>query len=190
MTTTGAVIYLSQARTCIQDDQHRSYQSLKNPFHDLIAFNDETLAPGASVTHNGSAVIIPLVGEVFTDQRIGPGQVQVTNYPTISNQYKEELINYLLISLKEKADTIVDFHLTNNQLQEIIAGVSIGKFDGRADGIYRPKGTAVFAFAIEGAFEVQNRLLHPRDGLALWDLTEVEFEALSNEALLLLIDVN
>ena len=66
----------------------------------------------------------------------------------------------------------------------------MGKYDGRREGVFKlTKDThTVFAFVIEGAFEVQNRLLHARDGLGLWNLDEVEFEALSNEAIILLIE--
>jgi len=52
----------------------------------------------------------------------------------------------------------------------------------------------VFAFVIQGAFviqeafEVQGRLLHARDGLGLWDDTNlIKLEALSNDAIVLLV---
>ncbi|WP_165699302.1 pirin family protein [Hymenobacter jejuensis] len=46
-----------------------------------------------------------------------------------------------------------------------------------------------FAFVVAGAFEVEGRLLHERDGLALWDVQEVELEALSNDALVLVLEL-
>jgi quercetin 2,3-dioxygenase len=42
-------------------------------------------------------------------------------------------------------------------------------------------------FVLQGAFEAEGRLLHERGGLALWDAGEIEIEALSNNAILLLI---
>ena len=42
---------------------------------------------------------------------------------------------------------------------------------------------------IQGAFEVQHRLLKSRDALALWNVVEVEIEALSNEAIIVLIEM-
>lgn len=42
---------------------------------------------------------------------------------------------------------------------------------------------------LEGAFEVQGTLLHARDGLALWETDEVEMEALSNDAIILLVEL-
>lgn len=35
---------------------------------------------------------------------------------------------------------------------------------------------------ISGAFEINGRLMHARDGLALWDVNSIEIEALSAEA--------
>lgn len=46
------------------------------------------------------------------------------------------------------------------------------------------------AFVLQGTFEVENRLLEAKDGLALWNTANIELEALSNEAILLLLEVN
>jgi len=69
---------------------------------------------------------------------------------------------------------------------------SIGKFTGREEATYHltdPRN-GIFAFVLQGAFEVQYRLLHAGDGLALWQLPEIELEALSNDAIILLIEIN
>lgn len=68
--------------------------------------------------------------------------------------------------------------------------LSIGKFSGRSETVYHRKhpGNALFVFVIDGVFEVDGRLLHARDGLALWDTDEAEIEALSNDALLLVVE--
>jgi hypothetical protein len=51
----------------------------------------------------------------------------------------------------------------------------------------------VFGFVIEGAFEFQNRLLETRDSIALWnednETLQIEFEALSNDAIILIAEV-
>lgn len=67
----------------------------------------------------------------------------------------------------------------------------IGKFTGRAEITHTITApyNGLFVFVIEGAFEVQYRMLHARDGLALWDLQEVEFEALSNDAIILVTEI-
>ena len=62
---------------------------------------------------------------------------------------------------------------------------------GREDGVYSLKNpqNGVFVFVIEGAFEVQNRLLEPRDGLAISAVEAIEFEALSNNAIILFLEI-
>lgn len=50
------------------------------------------------------------------------------------------------------------------------------------------KNSGLFIFVIEGAFEVQGRLLHARDGLALWDIEAAEMEVLSNDAVIMVIE--
>ncbi|QIL74656.1 hypothetical protein [Hymenobacter sp. HDW8] len=69
--------------------------------------------------------------------------------------------------------------------------VSIGRFAGRRETLCTLKkpSSQVFFFVLAGAFEVEGRLLHEKDGLALWDTQEVELEALSNEAVLVAIEL-
>jgi hypothetical protein len=69
--------------------------------------------------------------------------------------------------------------------------ISLGRFAGRHEATcVVPPGHFFFAFVLAGAFEVEGRLLHEKDGLALWDAAApVELEALSTEALLLILTV-
>jgi redox-sensitive bicupin YhaK (pirin superfamily) len=69
--------------------------------------------------------------------------------------------------------------------------VALGRFAGRQETMYRVTGLAgsVFAFVLAGAFEVEGRLLHEKDGLALWDTATVELEALSPDALILVLEL-
>lgn len=66
-----------------------------------------------------------------------------------------------------------------------------GIYDGRAQGIYNLKepGKALFVMVLNGAFEFQNRLLENRDALLLWDIDNVDYEALSEDALLFIMEV-
>lgn len=95
---------------------------------------------------------------------------------------------------------ILDFDLVGNKnklvnivnASERFLKVSIGQFTGREEALYTLNdfNNSLFVFIIEGAFEVQGRLLQPRDGLALWDVEEpVDLEALSNEAIIVLIEM-
>ncbi len=48
----------------------------------------------------------------------------------------------------------------------------------------------MFVFVVLCAFEVRGRLLQVRDGLGLWnDTNNIELEALSNNAIILLIEL-
>ena len=132
----------------------------------------------------------------------------------IINPYEAELINFLQIWLPNTSSDFspkiqqTSFDLTDkNKLIPIFflnsTGLNhnrgssgfIGKYDGRKDGIYQAKKgiqpTGIFVFILSGVFEVQNRLLHERDGLSLMNIQneDVEFEALSNNAILLLMEI-
>jgi hypothetical protein len=81
-----------------------------------------------------------------------------------------------------------------NELRAILQGentVLIGKYDGRAEGTYLAQKPArcVCIFVIEGAFEIQNRLVQPRDGLALWNVDEMVFEVHSQDAVLMVVEL-
>ncbi len=69
----------------------------------------------------------------------------------------------------------------------------IGRYAGRSEDSFRPRQrqNGVFVFILSGVFEVQNRLLHQRDGLSLTNIQggKVDFEALSTDAVLLVLDI-
>ncbi|RYE04575.1 MAG: hypothetical protein EOP44_05740 [Sphingobacteriaceae bacterium] len=144
------------------------------------------------------------------------GQAQVLNVYAgttleISNPYEEESVNFLQIwiktpDLQSTVPQLFEFDLDKNpnQLLELFSpqkktlvktvpqphGV-IGKFSGRSEAVYNPaqSGNALFAYVIEGNVEVQYRLMNPRDGLGLWDLEEMELEALSENAIVLILEI-
>lgn len=92
-------------------------------------------------------------------------------------------VNTFMNSLVQVTPT----HLDGTQVPFI---VSVGKFSGRGEALHPMRGnnTGFFVFVLNGAFEVEGRLLHNRDGLALWGLQEADMEALSPDALLLAIE--
>lgn len=126
----------------------------------------------------------------------------------IKNPFKKELINFLQIWIKACKEpqptqcflSTYDVNESINSLTGILhqntgtSGLpfflSVGKFSGRGETTYQPQknDSQIFVFVIEGAFEVAGRLLHAKDGLALWETKEVEMEALSNDAIILLIE--
>lgn len=149
-----------------------------------------------------------------TPTPLDPGQiallsVEVGSTYQISNPYPTETIHYLQIGLAHPGGTVAEtprlteFDLSRpNTLLPIFDDANglpyrgyIGRYEGRQEGslVVAPLPKApvgrMFVFVIQGAFEVANRLLHANDGLALTytDAHTLEFEALSNEAILLII---
>jgi redox-sensitive bicupin YhaK (pirin superfamily) len=128
----------------------------------------------------------------------------------ISNPFNEGLVNFLQAWIRTgqtrafKGSGLSTYNINKclNSLLKISPltlaesslpfSISIGKFDGRGEATYpvKNKETGLFVFVLEGAFEVQGTLLHERDGLALWETYEVEMEALSNDAIVLLIELS
>jgi len=195
-----------------------SYQAEnRESFGNLRVFNDDTLAGEKSLKmqldENTDVILLPLVGAIEYSNSLGEtgfleaGEVQIFSAVRgmeyeIANPYSDELVNFLQIWISGQNRQFIPeitqnmFDLQDrNQLLPCFSTQAygmIGKFDGRKDGIYEvqhPEKNGVFVFVIEGAFEVQNRLLHPRDGLSLINVTEIEFEALSNDAILLILEV-
>jgi redox-sensitive bicupin YhaK (pirin superfamily) len=170
------------------------------------------------VEEGSDVILLPIVGAINfknsegQDGMLIAGQVQVLHMPPnatveISNPYEASLVKFLQLWIRTPA-TInsspsfsFDLEANRNQLIEIfrrgdIAGVPystgvIAKFAGREETVYKVKhpGNGVFAFAIEGELEVQYRLMQAGDGLALWDMEEIEMEALSNNAIILIVEI-
>lgn len=163
-------------------------------------------------------VLLPVIGAVDYRDSLGnsnlvaAGQAQVAFLDRgasiqISNPFKEELVNFLQIWIRadnvneQVATRLFTYEDVNSYINTCIPmfpsvtekpllSCSIGKFSGRGEAIYCPgnEKAGLFVFVIEGAFEVEGRLLHARDGLALWDINEIEMEALSNDAIVLVVE--
>jgi hypothetical protein len=188
----------------------------RKAFGNLTGFNDDVLAVGKSVAltapKNALVFIIPIagqlryrlgenepsevsVGKVHGLRIIAGAQLEIENTDT-------ELINFIHVwfsDVDSEYNEFIEFKflLNENKLipfllnaHQSIVKMSIGRFAGRAESIYKISAPAkgAFVFALEGAFEVNNRLLQARDGLAIWNVDEVEFEALSNDAILFIIE--
>lgn len=187
------------------------FDESRKPFGNLQVLNDDTLNAGYSLKmqlqENTDVIIIPIVGGLeyknsLSNGFLEAGQVQIFSatasmFFEIINPYETETINFIQIWLK-KTDTefdvknqITSFNLQDkNQLLPIFSINDqqgfIGKYDGRKkDELIIERN--VFAFVIDGVFEVQDRLLHARDGLALSNFKAIDFEALTKEAVILVI---
>lgn len=145
------------------------------------------------------------VGEVFISRKNAGDVLELTN------PYDDVVVNYLYLQIAANDITMAfnqkftfDIADKPNELINITRSaitdechvlpfsLHIGQFEGRTDTLYhlQNKGSLFYAFVIAGAFEAQGRLMHERDGLALWDLQEADMEALSNNAVMLVIEMD
>lgn len=146
---------------------------------------------------------------------ISAGEVFMLHAPrglviALTNPYEDAMVNYLHLRVDMKAYTqrkipfifSADLEAKRNNFTEIISpvicrdpvlpfAISLARLHGRTDALYtlRDAFGGFYAYSIQGAFEVQYRLLQPRDGLALWNVKEIEAEALSNDAILLIVEL-
>ena len=183
----------------------------------LFVLNDEELAGLGAVTtrveQDCYMVLLPVTGELDYSgpdgfvSRINIGEMKLVTLAAnsvivLSNPLADEVINYLLVCIEaEKGIELsalytFDLDEDQNRLIQMCEPVStfcinIGRYNGRNEGVYFPrnKSSRLFCFVIGGAFEFENRLLQPRDGLAIGNIEEADFEALSEGALLLLIEM-
>lgn len=182
---------------------------------ELYVLNDGELAGSASIdryiSERSYLILLPITGDLLLktenklQERINIGELKIINLPTgssfqLSNPFKSDLINYLELMISTDENSVCDFLLTfeleENKLiridQPLLPFIlSIGRFSGRQNGYYKMKNItgSLFSFVIAGAFELENCLLHMRDGLALNTLEKAEFEALSDHAILLFIEL-
>ncbi|HWB64762.1 MAG TPA: hypothetical protein VG603_14700 [Chitinophagales bacterium] len=182
-------------------------------YHNEIVVNDIFVPAGQSInlgfTGFGQTILFPVVGNLpfmknaEEEKTLSPGDIfSYTEQPgdiiTIKNPYADDTINFLQIGLKTKQQTLLPEVSTINFTEKNCLVSAKGNAANIKAGIYdsRVKGTmkldkddgSVFAYIINGSFEIDGRLMEYRDGLFEWGLAETEFEALSATAILLLID--
>lgn len=188
----------------------------KQTFGNLKILNDETLAPYHSVSitaqETSDILILPLVGALDYKDSLGNTAFLVTEqirifsvYEGMSfelfNPYEKDLVNYLQIRITNNQEDFTVKSSTKNfdfsKKNELIpifennhVSCFIGVYDGRKEDTYHLKENkkGVAAFVINGAFEFENRLIETKDALALWEMDSVEFEALSENAILLVLE--
>ncbi|MGM9477687.1 hypothetical protein ACS5PU_14740 [Pedobacter sp. GSP4] len=194
------------------------YSEHKAPVGDLFLCNDESINGGKVTfflsKEDSFQIFFPVTGGIDVVQgnkefSVDTGKVQVLNTGKgevleISNPYPNDRINYIQLGIKTDFFLLrpsemlysFDFEKDQNQLIEIISNpklpfkLSAGIFAGREEAIYRMQNHSnkFYCFVIDGAFEIEGRLMHARDGLALWDIEEVELEALSNNAIVVVLE--
>lgn len=208
----------SEKHNCFSIFNFEHYQDLsRKPFGSLKVLNEVILAPQQSITRfinsNTNVIILPLFGGIEFKDNIGNeeflhveqfGILTVDEELTVEihNPYEKENVSYLEFEFQmEKQHFKNNFqhykfdlssHNKLNSLFEIEDTFGfIGIYDGRKEGTFTLKNTnnGVFVFVINGAFEIENRLLEAKDGLAISKTETIEWESLSQNAMLLVIEV-
>ncbi len=190
----------------------------KESFGSLYMLNEETLAPDRRLTtevrEDSYLLLVPVVGGMQCSgtghhaRQVEAGELllwpaEKRSILRIHNPYGE-LVQFIQIGIKAENATLQNevlqypFQLTRDRISWMGEGrenplpfvTGLGKYKGRSEDSCRlAADRSLFVYVIQGAFEVQSRLLHAGDGLALWDCTEVEWEALSNDAIILLVQL-
>lgn len=97
----------------------------------------------------------------------GQGRMDITSYPIPVNEGKNSMQFIDLGSIR----------------------VGLGLYDGRAEDEYRADGvTSIITYTVNGAFEFVDRLLETGDGLSLSQSDSIQWEALSSDALIFMIE--
>lgn len=157
---------------------------------------------------NCNLLIIVLYGEVIMndfEKPISAEQVftlksNENNSLTIKNNLPKEKSDILIFEFKnensENYFSIEDLNISEkNALLQISNNLDIpnfiGLYDGRKEQEYSlyKKGNSIFGMVINGAFEFQNRLLENRDAVTLTEVETLEFEALSENALIVFFEI-
>lgn len=155
-----------------------------------------------------SLLIIVLYGEVLindfertiSSEQIFTLQSVDKNVVTITNNLTDEKADVLILEFKNKnpgnSFGVEELILSEkNMLHQISNNLKtpnfIGLYDGRKEQEYalHIKGSSIFGLVINGAFEFQNRLLETRDAILLSEIEILEFEALSENALLIFLEI-
>ncbi|TAG23871.1 MAG: hypothetical protein EAZ32_19770 [Cytophagia bacterium] len=177
---------------------------------DFITVNDVFLATGdgykTQLSTSQSVLILPYIGDIeikkagkvllLEENQALTFEGQTATEFEIANPYADDAINFFEVLLQspvfdQETVAVIDVQARPNVFLPIAKSAFIGQFDGREEGVYKLQtlDSKLFVYVIEGVFEVQNRLLHARDALTLWHLAVLEFEALSANAILLIVEI-
>ncbi len=177
--------------------------------------HDVMLSPGSGISYgarkNMLEIVLPVSGALsYNDvatkfKPVASEEVLLADNRmpySLQNPYKNSVINYLQIGLHSKGlfsgmmvrPVNLKGHndLASLSLDACEAGMygHVGVYQGRAKGCYtlKDRSNGVFIYIINGAFEVEERLMEYRDGLSLWNTASVDFESLSESGILLMIE--
>lgn len=155
-----------------------------------------------------TVLLMPLYGEIIINnyyESISAGEtlsvkLQKGEHLKIKNHVLNDHSDFILLLFDSAQQsgkylkTEMDFGRKNCLLPFCSADLVpafAGLYDGREEETYRlkNKSSEILGFIINGAFEFQNRLMENRDAILLSGIDTLEFEALSENALLLFLEI-
>ena len=212
-----AQIFKAYNRNTTVSEKYQCFSTLSTNRKSLsgcvTVFDEEILIPRNKkkyITENDELVIIfPLIGVIeISDLEdlepivLIPEEIQVLQLRkgqsfSISIPYNKGVSNFLQIRVDDTSFSRKEsfIYYEQNKLNLIMTAARsfcyFGVFDGRNEAVYllQNKNNGVLVFVINGAFEIENRLLENKDAIFLWDTKKVELEALSENAIILLLEV-
>lgn len=191
---------------------------MSQPFGQIRSWEDALLLPGQEYIYESqqeaSLILIPLTGNIANPHKpteiVKVGEllicpIQNEEKLKILNLDHQNPVNLLLLKcvpLTLSQCLIVRIPGGENELNLVcnLEGndehpseikIFLGEFEGRKEHEYKVKRKSrnIFVYVLSGAFEVNNCLLSARDGLAISRTKLLEMEALSNDAIILVIDM-
>jgi quercetin 2,3-dioxygenase len=182
----------------------------------LNQLNDITIAPNCGlklqVDKDSVIVIIPLVGvlEIFENDEavfLEPSKYSIKSIAAhevyeIRNPYDTDHINFIQLNLSKdifigKSEVVFgEFNLDDNLNNLVSIGldtlnyaeVYMGKFGCNKESFLTDEDSFdAYFFVINGSFEVNGMLLHPRDSASFAEINMLDFESLSEESMLIVL---
>ncbi|MFT4032703.1 MAG: pirin [Siphonobacter sp.] len=183
----------------LNDDSLQAEHSVRitlNPTTEIVLL---PIVGGLELQINNEEPVFIESGQLFHVQSVEAATLKITDpYPANEVNFLQLWLSSSQAPLSSTKTETIWFPIdSKNQLHPLFTSYGqtskgwIGKYTLRSEGVltYEENTQGLFVFVIQGAFEVQNRLLQPRDGLKLWNLQEaLEFEALSEDAILLVVE--
>ncbi|MCL6219926.1 hypothetical protein [Zunongwangia pacifica] len=212
--TKQARILTANRRNLIKKENVNTYETInsKDSFGSLVHFSSNILKANQQTFLNYSENVLSLIIPTFGGIEVAAGSdnfVHISQFYSefkpkssllrINNPYEDYEINFLRIDFLAGMGykKITDFNLKPNSLHllyqnyAINASLKMGKYEGRQKGESRVQfNHNTFIYVISGAFEVNERLLETGETIFFWDINLIEFEALSKNAVFLMIEVS
>ena len=197
-----------------QDEFKKSFGQLKF-FNDEFLSPQQSITH--KLEENTQVFLLPLAGalnyynsadkeELIKYEQLKYFNIEKGSPYTFNNPYEKEWINYLHIGFKsnssrsehasylqgiefEKMNTLVSLDFKKSTEGPCAGYIGIYESRKKEDYILKDPKNGLFVYVIKGAFDFEGRLLEYRDGLSMWDINEVEFEALTENAIIMLLEV-